>query len=436
MFLGFSAMIIASLVEVYYIGLLGTDELAAISFTFPVVMTMNSLTMGLSIGASSIIARSAGAGDSDKVRKLVSHCLILVLLSVTVLAIVGFHFSDEIFSTLGARLHIHGLTVSYIEIWFYGLPIFALSMVSSGLIRATGDAVVPGIIMAVGSLLQVTISPLLIFGIGPFPELGFLGAAWGFVVSRVISFMLSFYVIAVREQLLVTDLHNIIDSWRAILHVGIPAAATNLIMPVSMGVGTRLLAEHGPDVVAGYGIGSRVDALLAMVVFAVASSTGPFIGQNWGAREFKRVKQALSLANRFCMAWGLFSFIFMWLFGNILVQFFADDERVIATATMYLLIIPLSIGFMGIIATTSSCFNALGKPMPPLIISLFRMLIVYIPLALLGDYLFGYKGVFLAISSSTILLGIVSWLWNRRIIRSEIRKNTPTPNTPSPGDNH
>jgi putative MATE family efflux protein len=423
MFMGFSAMIIASLIEIYYIGLLGTAELAAISFTFPVVMTMNSLSMGLSVGASSIIARSAGAGDHYKVQKLVSHCLVLVVLATSVLALVGYHLSETIFRLLGAKTHILELTVAYTSIWFYGLPFFALSMVSTGLIRATGNAVVPGIILTAGSVLQVILSPMLIFGVGPFPELGFIGAAWGFVLSRIISFLFSFYVIGINEKLLITSMDNLFASWRAILHVGIPAAATNLIMPVSMGIGTRLLAGHGAAVVAGYGVGSRVDSLLAMVMFAVASSTGPFIGQNWGARKFDRVKKALSLANRFCLSWGLFAFIFMLLFGRWLVGFFADDAEVIETARIYLLIIPLSIGFMGTIAVAGSSFNALGKPMPPLIISLLRMLILYIPLALLGDHLFGYRGVFMATAISTVLLGIVSWHWNRQVINREIRKN-------------
>ena len=122
-----------------------------------------------------------------------------------------------------------------------------------------------------------------------------MGAAWAFVIARTISFSVTFFVITVREKLITMNLNGLIASWRQILHVGLPATATSLIVPVSMGIITRMLASHGPEVVAGFGVGSRVDALVTMIVMAVSMTTGPFIGQNWGARKFDRVNQALSL---------------------------------------------------------------------------------------------------------------------------------------------
>ena len=217
------------------------------------------------------------------------------------------------------------------------------------------------------------------------------------------------------------SLDGLITSWRQILHVGLPATATSLIMPVSMGIITRLLASHGPEVVAGFGVGSRVDALVTMVVMAVSMTTGPFIGQNWGAGKFDRVHNALSLTYRFSILWGLFAFVFMLVAGEYLVTLINDDPTVVETASSFLIIIPLSIGFMGITAIASTCFNALGKPLPPLILSICRMFVVYIPLALLGDYLWGYIGIFIATSATTILMGIVAWYWNKVIIGREIR---------------
>ena len=110
----------------------------------------------------------------------------------------------------------------------------------------------------------------------------------------------------------------------------------------------------------------------------------------------------------------------MLLAGEYLVTLINDDPKVVETAANFLIIIPLSIGFMGITAIASTCFNALGKPLPPLILSINRMFLVYIPLALLGDYLWGYIGIFIATSATTILMGIVAWYWNKLIIRREI----------------
>lgn len=416
MMMGFVSMIVAQLVETVYVGILGTPQLAAVSFTFPLVMVMQGVAMGLGIGASSVVARTVGAGDQDRVRRLVSHCLVLVAVLIFILVLVGYSIAEPFFKLLGAQPEILRLILIYMDVWLLGLPLFTLSMVGSSLIRASGNAAVPGYIMTVGSLLQICIAPFLIFGLGPLPELGLEGAAWGFVIARTISFSFCFYYLIFKERLLITSLSGVLDSWKDILHVGLPAIATNLIMPVSMGIITRLLASHGPEVVAGFGVGSRVDSLMVMIVMALSSSIGPFVGQNWGAQKYDRVKTALSMANRFSLLWGLFAFVFMLLFGEYLVSLINDDPKVVETASTYLIIIPLSIGFMGIMAVASSCFNALGKPMPPLIISIHRMLVVYVPLALLGDYLWGYVGIFIATSASSILMGAVAWYWNRVVI--------------------
>ncbi len=349
-----------------------------------------------------------------------SHCLVLVAILILVLVVVGYSVAEPFFVLLGAQPDILSLILIYMDVWLLGLPLFTLSMVGSSLIRASGNAAVPGYIMTLGSLLQVCIGPFLIFGLGPLPELGLEGAAWGFVIARSVSFSFCFYYLIRKERLLITSMAGILSSWKDILHVGLPAIATNLIMPVSMGIITRLLANHGPEVVAGFGVGSRVDSLMVMIVMALSSSIGPFVGQNWGAHKYDRVKTALSMANRFSLLWGLFAFIFMLLFGESLVSLINHDPKVVETAATYLIIIPLSIGFMGIMAVASSCFNALGKPMPPLIISIHRMLVVYVPLALLGDYLWGYVGIFLATSASSILMGAVAWYWNRIVIDKAI----------------
>ena len=421
MFMGFSAMTVAQLIEAVYLGMLGTDELAAVSFTFPVVMVLQSVAMGMGVGASSIIARTMGAGDREQVRRLVTHCILLSTGLLLVLAVLCRAYAEPIFGLLGAEGHILELVILYMDIWFLGLPLFALSMIGTGLIRAVGNAAIPGIVMTLGSVLQVIFSPFLIFGFGPIPAFGIEGAAISFGLARAISFTLCYYVIIVREDLITRTLTGIIDSWKSILHVGLPAMATNLIMPVTMGIITRLLSGHGPEVVAGFGIGSRIDALMVMIVMAVASSAGPFIGQNWGAGQYDRIDTALSLTNRFALVWGVIAFAIMLMFGEFFVSLINQDPKVVETATWYLVIIPLSIGFMGMTAISSSCFNAMGKPMPPLVISIARMFVVYVPMAILFNHWWGYVGIFLATSVSTVILGIVAFLWNRHALVSARR---------------
>jgi putative MATE family efflux protein len=432
MFMGFIAMTLSQLIETVYLGILGTEELAAVSFTCPVVMVLQSVAMGIGIGASSIIARTSGAGDREAVRRLVSHCLILVLVVLLLMAFLGRTYSGAIFQLLGAEGRVLALIKLYADIWFLGFPLFALSMIGTSLIRSVGNAAAPGIVMTTGSVLQVIIGPFFIFGLGPFPEMGIEGAAVAFCISRAISFSLCYYIIIFKEELLTSSLQDIIGSWKSILHVGLPAMATNLIMPVSMGIITRLLAGHGPEVVAGFGVGSRIDQMMVMIVMAVSSSIGPFVGQNWGAEQYERVDMAQSLATRFSLAWGAFAFVFMLLAGEFLVSLINDDPIVVETASWYLVIIPLSIGFMGMTAIASSSFNAIGKPLPPLVISILRMFVVYIPMALLFNHLWGYVGIFIATSVSTVILGVLAWQWNRHSLAKLRRQRETTEATTNP----
>jgi Na+-driven multidrug efflux pump len=211
------------------------------------------------------------------------------------------------------------------------------------------------------------------------------------------------------------------ESWLAILHVGGPAIASGLIQPISMLIVTRLLAGHGHEVVAGFTVASRVETMAHMVLWSASSSAEPLIGQNWGARRFQRVKEALKLVNLFCLAWGAFTFLVMVTFGAWAVSLIDDNQIVIDVASAFFLVIPLTIGFMGVMQVANSSFNARGRPGPAFVLSLVRTLVVYIPLSILGDWLWGYVGIFIATGFTNVSLGIVAWYWNRVSVERDAR---------------
>jgi putative MATE family efflux protein len=422
MAMGFLAMTATQLVEAIYLGILGTAELAAVAFTFPLVMVLNAAARGVGVGASSVIARVIGAGERSQAAAIASHCLILVAAFAAVCTAAGLWGIVHVLRVLGAADAPLSLAVDYMNIWFLGFVPFALSMVGTNLLRAGGSAAMPGIVMTVGSLLQMALGPFLIFGWFGLPALGIEGAAWAFVLARIVSFVLCMYWLAMQAKMLSARVAGLLSSWRRILHVGVPATATNMIGPLSTAILTRLLADQGAGVVAGFGVASRVDAMMAMIIIAVASSAAPFIGQNWGARAFERVHATLRICYAFCLGWGALTFAFMWLAGEWLVGLINDDPAVVAAATWYLVIIPPSLGFMGVMAVASSSFNALGKPVPPLILSIVRLTVVLIPLAVVLGARYGHVGIFVALALSNVLVGIAAWMWNARMIASEIMR--------------
>ncbi|HJP50085.1 MAG TPA: MATE family efflux transporter [Pseudomonadales bacterium] len=422
MVLGFISIMTASLMETVYIGRVGTKELAAISFTFPLVMVMQAIAMGLSVGASSVVARIMGIGDTEKAKLLNTHCVVLVLSLTVILGFLVYFNLERFFSLLGAEDEVLYLTVDYMQLWLLGMPFFTITLVGMTLMRAMGDAVTPGYLMTIGSGLHIVIAPFFIFGLLGLPEMGLQGAAVSFVIARTVSFLSYSYVMIIRDHLLAFEMKGFFSSCREIAHVGLPAVASNLIAPVSMGVITRLLAGHGAVVIAGFGVASRIESMIQMIIFALSMSLAPFVGQNWGAGYFDRVKLALRLANWFALAWGLFAYIVLFMSAEMLVSLINDDPEVVQAAVYYLLIVPLGMGFMGVMANSTSSFNALGKPIPALVISVLQMIVVYIPLAMLGDYLWGYVGIFIAGAATISMLGAVSWAWINREVATGITR--------------
>ena len=416
MLLGFVAVMSANLIETLYIGNVGTQELAALGFTFPVVMGLQGMMMGLGIGASSVVARSIGSGEWRRAKALITHSFVLVLAFVALITLFMALFLEDIFSLLGAKDEILDMSVAYMRVWLLGVPFFAIAMVGSTLMRAAGDAVKPGYLMVVGAVLQVALGPVFIFGLFGFSQMGLAGAAIAFVAARTVSFLMYVYYVY-KDDLLIFDLNNFWQSSRDIMHVGLPAILSNIIGPVSMSVITRLLAGHGAVVVAGFSVASRIETMFAMVMWALSMSVAPFVGQNWGAKYFKRVTRSLRIGNLFALAWGVFSYLVLIVLGPFVISLVNSDQEVIDAATVYLMIVPLGMGLMGVMSNCMSSFNALGQPGPPFIMSVCQMIFLSIPFAILGDYLFGYRGIFAGGVLSILIIALVSYVWLKRNIR-------------------
>jgi Na+-driven multidrug efflux pump len=203
-------------------------------------------------------------------------------------------------------------------------------------------------------------------------------------------------------------------SCRRILHVGLPAMATQLIGPVSAGIVTRMLAGHGEVVVAGFGVATRVEAVAVMLLFALSGSIGPFVGQNWGANRPERVKAGLRATYQFCLVWGVVAALPLVVFGSTVASWVDESPGVIDTAAYYLAVVPWSYGLWGMLMMSSASFNALGKPLPSTTLSFTRMFVLYIPLALLMNKHFGHHGIFVATAISNSIMGGLGYWWFRQ----------------------
>jgi putative MATE family efflux protein len=418
--LGITASLGAGLLEAFFLAQISTSTLAAYSFTFPVTGALMSISLGISIGLSSVLARAVGSGDYDQIRRLASDGISLVALVMILVSILGLLTIEPLFVALGADETTLPLIVDYMSVYYWSLLFLAVPSLGANALRATGDARISGTIMVSGAILHIMISPLLIFGLLGLPQLGLEGAAWANLIARFILFVVTMSVLHFREHLLnysKITLQMVLHSWRKILAVSIPATATNLIGPLSTAIIVSLLAGFSQETVAGFGIASRIEALFIIPLFALSASIGPFVGQNWGADRHDRADSAMILSYKYSLAWGAFVALLLVIFRQDIASLFDDNPTVITVAATYLLVVPVSYGAWGVLMMSSAIFNSLGKPISSTIMSLVRMFVIYIPLAFAGKALFGLSGIFAAAAVSNVLMGIIAYTWNRKTYR-------------------
>ena len=421
MIAGMVSMVIFNLVDTFFIGQLGGDQLAAMGFTFPVVMVISGISVGLGMGTSAVISREIGRGSHKLVRHLATNSLLLAVPVIALFALVGLLTIEPLFRLLGADGVVLGYIKEYMQIWYIGVPFVVIPMIGNNIIRATGDMKTPGLIMIALFFFNAILDPLLIFGIGPFPEMGIAGGALATVFSRAVGMTLAFLVLIKREKMIIfvlPKLHELLASWKKILFIGLPAGLSNIIIPLSLGIVTRLVSQFGNSAVAGFGVASRLEALAMMLLFALSSVLIPFTGQNMGAGRKDRVLKALKISYRFSIVWGAFMFVVFLVFGRFLAGLFNEDTEIIGTVVLYLNIVAISYGFQGFMVISSAALNGSHKPIHSAILSISRMFIFYIPLALIGVKLFDLKGIFLAGSIANFATGILSLLF----VRSQIAK--------------
>ena len=412
MLLGMMGMVIFNLVDTYFVGQLGVHELAAMSFSFPVVMFLNSLSQGVGIGTSSLISRNIIHVERNDVKMMASRAILLGVIVVLVFVVVGLLTIDPLFRALGAEKEVLGYVHDYMRIWYFGVPFVVIPMIGNNIVRATGDTFTPGMIMVAIAIVNTILDPLLIFGYGPFPKMGIKGAALATVISRCIGLIVILIVLVKREKLFTFHfgkLKSILSTWKDVLHIAGPASLTMLITPVSIGLVTKILSGFGTEAVAAFGVASRIEMFVLMVIMSLGSVLIIFVGQNISKQKFKRINEALKLGLKFSMIWGAVIFILLVFFGLAIASAFTNDAVVIEITHKYFLIIGASYGFQGLVVLSTSTFNGINKPYPSTLFSIVRMLILYVPLAWIGSKLFGINGVFWAGLIANVIVGIISY---------------------------
>lgn len=411
------------LVDTFFVSLLGTNALAAISFTFPVTFTVISLNIGLGIGTSAVIGKLRGQKQYEQAKGTATASLVVCVLMVAVLVFIGSFLVEPIFSWLGASDELMPMIKRYMLVWYASGIFLSVPMVGNSVLRASGDTRTPSLIMAVGGGINALLDPLLIFGWGPIPGLGIQGAAWATLLAWLICSVWIIYLLAIQRGLMQTSLISFSQLKKdviSVLVIGLPAAGSNMLTPIAGGVVTSVVAAYGAESVAAWGVGNRLESIASIVVLALSMTLPPFISHNVGANKFDRVKLAYRNTLFFVVLWQLFVFGLMWLLSPAIAALFAKEQEVSQLIILFLSIVPLGYGLQGIIILTNSSFNAMHLPMDALWLSILRLFAFYIPLAYLGSRWFGLVGLFWGCVCANLLMAGLSFAWFRRAINDKI----------------
>jgi len=419
MVFGMVAILMFNLVDTFFISLLGTEALAAVSFTFPVTFAINCITMGVSVGISTKIGRLLGSGDNHTAARFATHGLLLALVLMVTASGIGLLTLEPLFSLIGASPELLPIIKQYMGIWYLAIPLLVIPMAGNSAIRATGDAKTPAKIMMLAGGINGVLDPLLIFGYGPFPELGVKGAAIASGISWAFALIYSLYILIRREKLLaMPQLRLFSRDCHQIMQVGTPAALSNALNPLSGAILMSLLAFQGTASVAAYGAAMRIESLLVIVMMSLGSALMPFMAQNFGANKPQRAFKAMFTAMRFAIMFQLLIFIMMIPLSWPLSSLFSQDSAVQQQLWHYLIVVPISYGMQAVCMLLISALNAMHKSIHALVWNLLRLFAFLLPSAWLGSWIYGTEGLFIGIAVANMLSGIGAYLYAIKMRRN------------------
>jgi putative MATE family efflux protein len=410
---GVLAVVAANVVDTLFAKHLGLNAQAALAFTAPVAFMLSSLALGLAVGTASLVARTMGAGDRDAVKRISGQALLMAFAVVTLVGLVGIAAIHPLFRALGAPDALLPLIDRYMTVYLLGSAALVLPMVGSAVLRACGNTVAPSLVLTLIAFLKFLVTPALMFGWGPLPRLELTGAALGTLIAFSGGTLLTFAYLKRDGVIRFTGLAEAFRPTMAkVLVIGLPSALTNILGPVCIALATKLIAPLGEATVAGFGIATRIEALVLIPAMALSGVVGPFIGQNLGAGRGDRMLEGMRLVVLFCLGYGLFVALVLGLGAGLAAGVFTADAGAIQAAKLYLWIVPLSFALYNVIMVASGAFNGLGDPRGNLAFYGTKT-VVFIGGVLIGDALGGYAGVCIGIAAANVAGGLLALLWLR-----------------------
>ncbi|MCL2648704.1 MAG: MATE family efflux transporter [Phycisphaerales bacterium] len=415
----------------YFIGHLpGHESLAAMGFTFPVVMLAACLFRGLSAGITTPTAHALGARRRRRAEGLATSGLLLTVLFSVTFGVAGMATIDPVFRLFDAHGEVLRLVREYMHIWYLGCVTASLAMAGNDLLLTVGAPKTASAMMIVGMVINIMLDPLFIFGWGPVPAMGVRGAAVGTVIAQGLSACLVLWVVYHKYKMIRFSRmpwRVMGRRWRIVVRFGVPVALGMFLQPLGVAVVIRAASSFGNAAIAAVAAASRLEILAFMVPMAFGVTMTAVVGQNFGARLYSRIGQCRRFAMRFALCYLTFAGVMFVVFSKGLAGLFSNDPEVQRIMTINLRIIPWGFAFLEIHRFSTFVFTGSGKPGAAALLNTLRMVGLLIPLTVLAWWLGWLPGVFGARLAADVLAGVIGWTLARGLTRRFPADGLPFP---------
>lgn len=369
-------------------------------------MVIIGIQVGLGIATTAIISRALGANNEEYAKQLGGLILVFGSLGVAIIGVVIWFIRHPILAMLSAPESVYPVIDSYWPYWLLSSWVGAVLYFYYSVCRANGNTVLPGMMMVITSIINLALDPLFIFTF----DMGINGAA----IATVVAFGIGILVVApkvVSKNWASFNWSNvdIAESLRSIWKIMAPAMVSQLLPPLSSMLATKLLATFGTAAVAAWALGSRYEFFAIVTVLALTMSMPPMVGKLLGAKNLVDIKKLVNIAVAYILGFQFVVALITLLFANQLSALMTSEDNVYQILNYHLILVPFSLGPLGVCMLMVSISNALGKAKTALTISTLRLFAFFLPCLWVGAQLGGIQGLFYGALIGNVLAGVSAW---------------------------
>ncbi|HET9419475.1 MAG TPA: MATE family efflux transporter [Chthoniobacterales bacterium] len=413
------------LADLFWVGRLGKEAIAAVGVAGNLMMIVLALTQMLGVGTTALISQAAGRKDQTHAEVVFNQACMMSILIAAALGLLGFLTMDIYANSLSADGTTARLAKAYLW-WFLPALLLQFPLVAmSSALRATGIVRAPVMFQVLTVVLNMVLAPFLIFGIGPWPRLGVSGAALATFISILVGNVLIIFYFEKKYRYLrfrFPLFRPQAKIWSAMLRIGVPAGAEFILLFFYIVLVYAIIRGFGPAAQAGFGVGARVMQALFLPVVALSFAVSPVVGQNFGGRRADRVRQSVYSGLGIATVLMVVLALITWAAPEVMIRFFSKDARVIAFGSDYLRIVSFNFVAAGIVFTSSSMFQGLGNTVPPLLSSATRLILFALPAVLISRASgFDIRHVWYLSVGSQVLQACINLVLLRRELHHKLR---------------